>query len=231
MKKVLILGGEGLGEIIASVIDRLPDMEVLGFINDFAEIGATFGNFKKIPVVAAFDKVIDLIDSDPDIYVTSGYGGHKTHIQMCERIQKLTAQIPPERWVNVIDYTSIIPYGYCRLGKGVFIGPLAQLSANAEISDHCKLLGNAFVGHNAFVEEYCHITSNSVVGAYVRVGKGAHIGTNSVIRERITIGEYSIIGSGSVVVKDVPPYSVVVGNPARLLRMRETPSANAIDNG
>jgi len=47
-----------------------------------------------------------------------------------------------------------------------------------------------------------------------KVGEGASIGANSTILAGITIGEYSMIGAGSVVTKDVPPYTLVVGNPA-----------------
>ena len=48
-----------------------------------------------------------------------------------------------------------------------------------------------------------------------KVGEGASIGANSTILAGITIGEYSMVGAGSVVTKDVEPYTLVVGNPAR----------------
>jgi acetyltransferase-like isoleucine patch superfamily enzyme len=50
------------------------------------------------------------------------------------------------------------------------------------------------------------------------VGKGASIGANATILAGIRIGEYAMVGAGSVVVKDVPNYAVVVGNPAKILR-------------
>lgn len=50
--------------------------------------------------------------------------------------------------------------------------------------------------------------------------KGAYIGANTVICKPITIGEYAIVGAGSVVTKDIPPYEVWAGNPARFIRKR-----------
>ena len=50
------------------------------------------------------------------------------------------------------------------------------------------------------------------------VGKGASIGANATILAGVRIGEYGMVGAGSVVVKDVPDYAVVVGNPAKILR-------------
>jgi maltose O-acetyltransferase len=52
----------------------------------------------------------------------------------------------------------------------------------------------------------------------VRIGRGTYVGVNAIILPGVTVGEGCIIGAGSVVTKDVPPFSVAVGNPARILR-------------
>jgi acetyltransferase-like isoleucine patch superfamily enzyme len=52
----------------------------------------------------------------------------------------------------------------------------------------------------------------------VHIGKGVSLGVNVIVLPGVTIGEGSIIGAGSVVVKDIPPYSIAVGNPARVLK-------------
>tara|TARA_Y100000746_G_scaffold37700_1_gene28135 strand:+ start:825 stop:1019 length:195 start_codon:yes stop_codon:yes gene_type:complete len=49
------------------------------------------------------------------------------------------------------------------------------------------------------------------------VKKSASIGANATILCGVTIGEYALIGSGSVVTKDIPPYSLAIGNPARIV--------------
>lgn len=55
----------------------------------------------------------------------------------------------------------------------------------------------------------------------VTLKKGAYIGANTVICKPVTIGEYAIVGASSVVIKDIPPYEVWAGNPARFIRNRE----------
>jgi acetyltransferase-like isoleucine patch superfamily enzyme len=50
------------------------------------------------------------------------------------------------------------------------------------------------------------------------VKRGASIGSSATLLCGITVGEHALIGAGSVVTKDVPPYAVVAGNPARILR-------------
>ena len=55
----------------------------------------------------------------------------------------------------------------------------------------------------------------------VRIEAWADIGTGAIILPGVTVGKGSIVGAGAVVVEDVPPFAIVVGVPARLLRWRE----------
>lgn len=56
----------------------------------------------------------------------------------------------------------------------------------------------------------------------VKVGEGVHVGASSVVAHGIKIGSNSIIGMGAVVLRDVPERTIVVGNPARVLRTLDT---------
>lgn len=54
--------------------------------------------------------------------------------------------------------------------------------------------------------------------APIKISKGAWIGAHSIILKGVTIGEGAVVGAGTVVTKDVPAWTVVVGNPARVIR-------------
>ena len=68
------------------------------------------------------------------------------------------------------------------------------------------------MGNSVFFAPGCHLSG------LVTIEDGVFVGTGSTILPRLTVGKWSIIGAGSVVTVDVPPYSVVAGNPARILR-------------
>jgi acetyltransferase-like isoleucine patch superfamily enzyme len=133
-------------------------------------------------------------------------------------------------------------YG-CAIGDETKIGAFVEIQKNAKVGQRCKISShtficegvtiedNVFVGHNVtFINDsYPRATAPSgqlqtekdwKVETTV-VKKGASIGSGSTILSNVVIGEYAIVGAGSVITKDVPPYSVVAGNPARVLRILE----------
>jgi acetyltransferase-like isoleucine patch superfamily enzyme len=59
---------------------------------------------------------------------------------------------------------------------------------------------------------------SKTLSAPIKICKGAWIGARSIILKGVTIGEAAVVGAGSVVTKDVPPWTVVAGNPARVIR-------------
>jgi acetyltransferase EpsM len=216
MKNVVILGGIGIGLIAASIIDQYEDMELLGFLNEFEPLGKEIGDFeKKFRILGPSSDVHKYISQD-DHFTFMAFLVMKNKKESYQRIKNFN--IPEEKYINLIHPTAIVPKGYCKLGKGVLMAPLSQLSPDTTVSNNCILLPNSFLGHNSFMDEYSSIATNAVVGAHVHVGKGVHIGSNATIRETVKIGDFSFVGMGAVVLEDVPEYAVVVGNPAKVLK-------------
>ena len=108
---------------------------------------------------------------------------------------------------------------------------------------HCKISSHTFICEGVTIEDHVFIGHGVVFinDTYPRatnengelqsqedwevepilVKKGASIGSNCTILSKITIGEKAIVGAGSVVTRDVPPHTIVAGNPARILRSLE----------
>lgn len=215
MKKLIILGGRGIGMIAASVANDLGNYNVLGFLNDYVPIGEKVGKYNGFNVLGTSSDAVNYLE-DEDIFFFIGYVGMKNEKEVFEKI--ISLGIPRTRFATLIHPTAIIPKGFCSIGYGVLMAPLSQLSPDTSVEDNCILLPNSFLGHDSTMKRFSHITANSVVGGNVTIGRGAHVGTNATIRENVTIGDFALIGSGSVVLNDVPENSIVVGNPARLLK-------------
>jgi acetyltransferase-like isoleucine patch superfamily enzyme len=118
--------------------------------------------------------------------------------------------------------------GHCVIGAHTWIGPQAYFDCrDMELGEHvgwgpgAKVLGSEHTGDPADVP----IIQTDLVIRPVRVGKWADIGTNAVLLPGVTVGEGAMIGAGAVVTKDVPPYAVAAGVPAKVLRDRRTPGS------
>ena len=144
---------------------------------------------------------------------------------------KLGSNVKLSKFINL--------YG-CEIGDETKIGAFVEIQKNATVGRRCKISShtficegvtiedNVFVGHGVvFINDsYPRATAESgtlqteqdwVVERTV-VKTGASIGSGATILSKITIGERAIVGAGSVVTKDVPPDTIVAGNPARVLR-------------
>ena len=214
MKKLVILGGSGIGMIAASIARENGEHEVVGFLNDYVEVGSKIGKYDKIEVIGKTADIQHYLDNG--YYFFIAYVGLKKEKNTFEKIDKFN--IPMDRYVNLIHKTAHIPKGFCKIGNGVLMAPHSQLSPDTTVGDNCMLLANSFLGHDSTMLRFAHLATNSVVGANVVVGRGVHVGSNSTIREKVTIGDFSLIGMGAVVLKDVEVNTKVIGNPAKELR-------------
>ena len=117
---------------------------------------------------------------------------------------------------------------FVEIQKGAFIGKNCKISSHSFICEGVHIEDNCFIGHGVmFTNDLLPRATNldgsaqdendwTLVETFVK--KGASIGSNATILCGITIGENSLIGAGAVVVNDVPKNSVVVGNPARVIK-------------
>lgn len=124
------------------------------------------------------------------------------------------------------DFTKIGPF--VEVQKNAFIGRNCKISSHTFICEGVTLDDRVFVGHGVMFINDKHPRATAESGGMqteedwevipTKVKKGASIGSNATIMCGITIGESAIIGAGSVVTKDVPPNTIVAGNPAKVIR-------------
>jgi len=111
----------------------------------------------------------------------------------------------------------------CMLGQNTFVANHVVIGDRSRIQNNVSLYEGVILSEDVFVGPSVVFTNvlrprvgkdQSADYVETRVEKGASIGANATIICGITIGAYAMIGAGSVVTKDVPPYTLVRGNPA-----------------
>ena len=114
----------------------------------------------------------------------------------------------------------------CNIGKGVYVDLNVEIGDNCKIQNFATIYQGVIIGKDVFIGPHVCFTNDIYPRAFIwddnrliktLVKDGASIGANATIIAGVTIGEYAIIGAGSVVTKDVPDYSLVAGNPAKIV--------------
>ena len=112
----------------------------------------------------------------------------------------------------------------CNIGQNVVVSPGVTLGRNVKVQNNVSIYTGVICDDDVFLGPSCVFTNvtnpRSAINrhsqyAKTHVGKGATIGANATIVCGHDIGEYAFIGAGAVVTKTVPPYALMVGNPAR----------------
>jgi UDP-2-acetamido-3-amino-2,3-dideoxy-glucuronate N-acetyltransferase len=151
--------------------------------------------------------------------------------------QQIASDVKLGKGVRIFSFTNL--YG-CEIGDDVRIGTFVEIQKGARIGNRCKISSHTFicegveledevfVGHNVTFINDLHPRATNGKGALqgeadwecvpTRVKRGASIGSGSTLLCGVTIGERALVGAGSVVTKDVPAFTVVAGNPARVIK-------------
>jgi acetyltransferase-like isoleucine patch superfamily enzyme len=153
---------------------------------------------------------------------------------------KLGKDVKLARFINL--------YG-CEVGDETKIGAFVEIQKNAKVGKRCKISSHTFICEGVTIEDHVFVghgvtfindpfprattgdgslqTEKDWKVEPTRVKQGASIGSGATILCSVVIGEHAVVGAGSVVTRDVPPHTIVAGNPARVLRSISDRSADS----
>lgn len=120
--------------------------------------------------------------------------------------------------LNILyDPHVILPTNFTQ-GAGCFINTGVVLGSHITMGEQVIINRGATLGHHLTLADFVSIGPGVNIGGNVKIGRGSMIGVGATILPKINIGQHAIVGGGAVVTKDVPDFTVVVGNPARPMK-------------
>ena len=206
-RKLIVVGASGHGrEVAYTFLLNHPEEDFLGFLDD-SIAGSTPEGWPILGKVEDWprwkDREFVVAINDP---------------RARRNVVAIMRSLGAPDWVGVI-HPSVLPHPSVKLGSGIMILGGVEMTVNITLGNFVSINRLVSLGHDCVLGDFAAIGPLASISGNVSFGCGVDIGTSAAIRQGVSLGEGCGIGMGSVVVGDVPNNELVVGNPARLLRM------------
>lgn len=209
-KKAVVIGAGTHGQVYCSYLQH-AGIDVIGFVDDSKEL---YG--KKVinlPVLGCYS---DLLSNAFKSKVSDVYcflGNNEIRVKYLSEMKSFGYNIPSFIHSSACVGPDVVT------GEAIYMLPGNVIMPHTTIGNYFMMNACSTIAHHAIVEDGVFLSSGVNIGAQINIKKNAYIGMGATAMTGInTIGKNTLIGAGAVVIKDVPNYAVVVGNPARIIR-------------
>ena len=214
-----------------SKLKRLQEVLITGLIGDLPAI-ALGPNLRKLIYRSLFRRMgksiyiqngVELLGA---CNVEIGDGVHLFKGVRVDALGHLNNQITLKDGVSVERSVDIgaLDNTHIFIDKGTFIGVGACIAGpgNVKIGKRCLIAAHSgiFANNHNYADPFNYIADQGVTRKGITIEDDCWLGHAVTVIDGITIGKGSVIGAGSVVTKDIPPYSIAVGTPARVIKSR-----------
>lgn len=207
MKELVIVGAGGHGGEISWLAKRCG-RTVRGFLDNTPEKQGAF--IRGVPVLGTLEQCSKFMECEFIIAIGSPRSRKKIFEDFFQGKNFIFA--------TLIDPTATIGENI-QILEGTMICAGSILTVDVQIGKHCIVNTNAVLSHGVVIGDYVTVAPNASVSGNVSLGTMVEVGANATIREKIIIEDGAMIGMGTVVTKNVFCNQVMVGNPARLLKV------------
>lgn len=209
MKEIVIIGAGGHGKEVAWLAKRCGRL-VKGFLDNTPEKQGTL--ISNLPVLGFLDTCQQYSDCEFIIAI----GSPRARKKILETYFTNTGLF----FATLIDPTAIVGDNI-NIQEGVMICAGSILTVDVQVGRHCIVNTNAVLSHGVTLGDFVTIAPNTSISGDVTIGNMVEIGANATVREKTCIADGAMVGMGAVVTKHVLDAQMMVGNPARLLRIIE----------
>lgn len=207
MKDLLIVGCGVHAAETAEIVQRIncvrPTWNLLGYLAPQRQLSQVGQNLGGHPVLAGWQSHGDY----PSAMLATPFDAMEVQDIPCERMATI---VDPSAWVS----------SSARIGPGCVLYPHCFVGRNAVLGQRVFALSSAVINHDDHLEDRVVVCSNVSIAGNVHVEADCYLGQACTLRQFVRVGKGSLIGMGAGVLKDVPPNSVMVGNPAHKLKDR-----------
>ncbi len=216
-KKLIIMGAGGLARELANAVAQInsicPTFELLGYLDDKQTLRGQ--KLLDLPVLGTVEQLGEYKSTDLWAVAATGDG------YVREKFAR-TAQHNNVPLATIIHPSSTIG-GDSSVQDGVFIAAACVITVNVYLDQAVLVNMGCTIAHDVRLGKFASVHPGARISGEVIVKDYALIGSQAVILNKCTIGQGAVVAMGAVVAHDVPDYTLVAGNPARIVKRLEKP--------
>ncbi len=203
---VVILGSGGHGREVLDVVEALPHLRLLGFVDDAPAHPERLSS-RGAALLAGLD--------DPALRGA----GYLVGIGDPGARERLSGRAEHHGLVPLsVQHPSATGGADNRIGEGFVVFAQVSYTTNLTIGRHVHLNRASTVGHDCVLGDFVTVNPGANVSGSVELGDGVTVGTGASIIQGVRVGAGTVVGAGSVVTRDLPEGVVAFGAPARPVR-------------
>jgi sugar O-acyltransferase (sialic acid O-acetyltransferase NeuD family) len=211
---IVILGTSGHAKVIIDIVEQEGRYNIAGLVDRFCREGERILNY---PVLGQDEDLPLLLKRYNIRGAIVAIGDNFLRATVAARVAEAC---PGLRFVSTIHPRASVASDV-RIGAGTVVMAGVSVNPSCIIGNHCILNTNASVDHDSSMADFSSIAPGATTGGGCRIGEYSAVGIGAVMVHNITIGAHTIIGAGATVLKDIDPFAVAYGSPAKIIRNRK----------
>jgi sugar O-acyltransferase (sialic acid O-acetyltransferase NeuD family) len=212
ISEVIIYGGTGQAKVVRPILES-QHYKIIAVADDTPDIEPPF---KDITFLNGYENLLrwtaDLDKAKIGFVLAIGNPHGETRLKLQKKLEEIGLTSIP------VIHESTIMYDDCEIGQGAQIMPGAIIMPGCKIGMQCIINTKASLDHGSLLGDGCELAPGSTICGEVIIEDFVWIGAGATILPRVIVHRGSIVGAGAMVNRDVPPFTIVAGVPAKILK-------------
>ncbi len=214
IRDLVILGAGGGSGGIVELVEALNAVEPMWHIRGFLDDDPAMDGKRVagVSVIGAVDSARSMNDDTMFLIGVANYRRPRSRIDIAARLG-----IDAGRFATLVHPLASVS-SRAIMGRGVVVFQYAVIGDATVVGDHALISPLSCVVHHAVIGAGAVMAPRASVLGGSTIGDGSYIGAHAVVKDGVNVSHGAVVGMGAVVVSDVAPDTIVVGNPARVIR-------------
>ncbi len=210
---MLIVGAGGFAVEVMEILNKQEDISNLCFYDDINADTPDY-LFDQFSVIKSLNAAKEHFNKGDNRF-TVGMGNPLLRKKMAEQFEAIGGKL-----TSVVSEDATIADHQVKMAAGCIIMPGVRISPRVSIGRGSMIYYNTVITHDVEIGEFCEISPSVNILGGASIDGQCHLATGSIIFPKMKIGSQAVIGAGAVVKSNVPPCSVAVGVPAKVISQK-----------